>query len=203
MRTIQPTAVLPTITEPVAIDGYSQPGSQTNTTATGDTATLLVQIDGSQLVGSGIDGLTIAAYDYAVHGLIITGFGGAGVALETPSTPFPLAAIGAHIWGNFIGVAQFSTLQDIVVDPTRNPDANQAGIIVASSNNHIGGVLPVGRNLIQGEQGGRRHPLWLRATGNLVEGNFILDNGGDGVLVLSSSNEIGGTDRRGPPAPAT
>ena len=191
VRTIQPTAVLPTITEPVAIDGYSQPGSQTNTTATGDTATLLVQIDGSQLVGSGIDGLTIAAYDCAVNGLIITGFSGAGVALETPSTPFPLAAIGAHIWGNFIGVAQFSTLQDIVVDPTRNPDANQAGIIVASSNNHIGGALPVGRNLIQGNKEAGVILYGSGATGNLVEGNFILDNGGDGVLVLSSSNEIG------------
>ena len=29
------------------------------------------------------------------------------------------------------------------------------------------------------------------ATGNLVQGDFILDNGGDGVLVLSGNNEIG------------
>ena len=51
VQTISPIAVLPTIIQPVEIDGYSQPGSQTNTPVTGDTATILVQIDGSQLVG--------------------------------------------------------------------------------------------------------------------------------------------------------
>ena len=191
LQTISPIAVLPTITEPVEIDGYSQPGSQTNTTATGDTATILVRIDGSQLAGSGINGLTINANDCTVDGLIITGFSGAGISLETPSTLFPLAAIGTHIWGNFIGVAQFSAAQDIIVDPSRNPDANQAGIIVASSNNDLGGSLPVGRNLIQGNKEAGVILYGSGATGNLVEGNFILDNGGDGVLVLSSSNEIG------------
>ena len=71
-------------------------------------------------------GLTIAAYNCTVNGLIITGFSGAGIAIETPAGPPPgTGAIGTSISGNFIGVAQYSSTQNIVVDPTRNPGADQ------------------------------------------------------------------------------
>src|SRR6516165_442617 len=38
VRTIHLTSALPTITEPVVIDGYTQPGSSANTLADGDNA---------------------------------------------------------------------------------------------------------------------------------------------------------------------
>src|SRR5262249_34898871 len=137
------------------------------------------------------NGLTIAAYNCTVDGLILTGFGGAGIALEPLPSPPPAGAIGTTVWGNFIGVAQYSADQDLIVDPTRNPAANPAGVIVASANNAIGGTLPVGRNVIQGNRGAGVILYGAGATGNLVQGNFVLDNGGDGVLVLSAGNVIG------------
>ncbi len=194
LQTIHLLTPLPPITAPVAIEGYSQPGSQTNNLATSDNATILVQVDGSQIPAASYpdaDGLTIAAYNCTVDGLSLTGFSGAGIALESLPTPPPAGALGASIWGNFIGVVQYSSSQDIIVDPSRNPGANRAGLIVASSNNDLGGTLPIGRNLIQGNTGTGVILYGAAATGNLVESDFILDNGGDGVLVLSPNNIIG------------
>ena len=188
VQTIQPTSPL-VITAPVIIDGYSQPGSQTNSESTGDNATILIQVDGSTLAGNDNNGLSIYAHNCMVDGLIITGFSGAGIAIDTP--PPSTGAIGSTIWGNFIGVAQYSNSQSIIVDPTRNPGANQAGILVDFSNNDIGGTLPVSRNVIQGNTGAGVILYGPGGTGNLVQSNFILDNGGDGVLVLSANNEIG------------
>jgi hypothetical protein len=59
VKTIKPTLELPTITQPVIIDGYTQPGSRKNTRATGAiNAVLKVQLDGSA-AGDGADGLII------------------------------------------------------------------------------------------------------------------------------------------------
>ena len=45
--TIQPNFQLPTINNPVIIDGYSQPNSSPNTLAQGDNAVILIALDGS------------------------------------------------------------------------------------------------------------------------------------------------------------
>src|SRR6516165_6916809 len=45
VHTISLTSNLPTITEPITIDGYSQPGSRANTLADGDNAVLLIELD--------------------------------------------------------------------------------------------------------------------------------------------------------------
>ena len=47
MHTISPTSPLPNITDPVVIDGYTQPGSSPNTLANGDNAVLLIELNGS------------------------------------------------------------------------------------------------------------------------------------------------------------
>src|SRR6267142_6504943 len=44
VQTIRPTSALPTITDPVVIDGYTQPGAGPNTLAEGDDATLLIEL---------------------------------------------------------------------------------------------------------------------------------------------------------------
>ncbi|MFN2511683.1 MAG: hypothetical protein ABR568_09595 [Pyrinomonadaceae bacterium] len=46
VHTIAPLSVLPTITDPVIIDGYTQPGASANTLAVGSDAVLLIEIDG-------------------------------------------------------------------------------------------------------------------------------------------------------------
>src|SRR5262249_32136847 len=194
LQTIHLLTPLPATTAPVAIQGYSQPGSQTNNLASSDNATILVQVDGSQIPAASYpqaDGLTIAAYNCTVDGLSLTGFTGAGLALAALPSPPPAGAVGATIWGNFIGVVQYSATQDILVDPSRNPGANLAGVIVASSNKPPGGSRAVQPNLSRGTRGAGVLLERPAATGNLVESDFILDNGGDGVLVLSANNVIG------------
>ena len=47
VKTIAPAAALPAITDPVAIDGYSQPGASPNTLVSGDNAVILIELDGS------------------------------------------------------------------------------------------------------------------------------------------------------------
>src|SRR3989449_4736700 len=44
VRTITPASALPFITTPVIVDGYTQPGSISNTLANGDNAVLLIEI---------------------------------------------------------------------------------------------------------------------------------------------------------------
>ena len=46
VHTISPASALPTITDPVVIDGYTQPGASPNTLAVGDDAVLLIDLDG-------------------------------------------------------------------------------------------------------------------------------------------------------------
>ncbi len=50
---------LPEITDPVTIDGYTQPGAKANSLALGDDAIILIRIDGD--VTYAIDGLLISA----------------------------------------------------------------------------------------------------------------------------------------------
>src|SRR5580765_1467198 len=45
VHTISVTSGLPSITDPVTIDGYTQPGSSANTLVAGDNAVLLIEID--------------------------------------------------------------------------------------------------------------------------------------------------------------
>ena len=128
--TIVPTSALPTITHPVLIDGYSQPGARANTQATTDNAVLMIDL------GSGTasyDGLDIGASDSTVQGLAINGFNN-GIQLEPGST-------GDLIQGNFIGTDVTGTYQQ----------SNDQGILVNdTSGNTIGGTTPAARNVVSG-----------------------------------------------------
>ena len=66
---IQPLSPLPTLTQPVTLDGTTQPGGE-------------VTIDGS-LAGMGADGLTLAGDNSFIRGLIITNFGCTGIVLQS------------------------------------------------------------------------------------------------------------------------
>jgi hypothetical protein len=196
---IAPSTPLPAIAEAVVINGYSAAGAIGNDTTDdrdeqGDVAFLVVQIDGSSMPGTGADGLTIRADNSTVAGLMITGFDGAAIHLDGP------AAVGNTLWGNFLGVtnAPDPSLNGWPIDATTSATANRYGIRVGGSNNRLGGTTPPLRNLIQGN---REHGVWLEGsggTGNLVEGNLILDNGSDGILIQSSNNFIGEAIGPGP-----
>src|SRR5437879_6244972 len=71
--TIFPSSgVLPTITQPVTIDGYTQAGTSSNTLASGDNAVLLIEINAA-VPGNGDIGLDVlgTAGGSTIRGLVI------------------------------------------------------------------------------------------------------------------------------------
>jgi CSLREA domain-containing protein len=75
VHTISPASPLPPLTDDagVTIDGYTQPGASPNTLPVGDDAVLLVALDGTN-AGSSAAGLTIAASNGVVRGLLVQKF---------------------------------------------------------------------------------------------------------------------------------
>src|SRR5918995_1197097 len=135
VTTIFPSSPLPEITDPVTIDGYSQPGSSPNTLAKGTNAALKIQLNGTNTGGNG---LLINAPNSVVKGLAIHRFGGDGITVFG-------SASGIKIEGNFLGTDASGT-QDL-----GNGDD---GIFVINSNNHtLGGTSPAARNLISANKG--------------------------------------------------
>lgn len=188
-HTIQPTSALPTITDPVIIDGYTQPGASPNTnpTGTGLNTVLMIELDGTN-AGALVDGLLITAGNSTVRGLVINRFSRYGIFLGTNG--------GNVIEGNFIGT-----------DVTGSVDLGNAagGVpIFDASGNTIGGTTAGAGNVISGN-GDYGVGIFDNSTSNLVQGNFIgtdvtgtadLGNYGSGVVIFysgSSSNTIGGT----------
>jgi hypothetical protein len=169
------SAPLPVITDPVRVDGRSQPGFVDSP---------LIRIDNGT-GSSATTGLEVTAGSTRVLGLDITGFG-VGIALESGGSN--------TLAGNWIGL-----------DPGGNADGNaSAGVLVQadSASNLIGGQSLAARNVISGNPtygvaiGGS-----AGVTGNVVSGNFIGTNlAGDGArpngigvyLSTASENSIGG-----------
>lgn len=194
VHTIQPASPLPSITEPVVLNGYSQPGSSLNTLANGDNAVLSIEIDGTN-AGPGADGLSISATGSGstVQGFVINRFvsalvGGGGISVRASNNT---------IAGNFIGVNASGTAA-----------VGNGGFGVAlsgSGNNTIGGTAPGARNVISSNSRGAivlLGNLSNLTTGNLIQGNFIgtnasglaaIPNDGGITVRFSSGNTIGGT----------
>ena len=178
---IQPTSALPTITDSVIIDGYSQAGAKVNTSAGGINAVLRIELNGS-LAGAA-SGLAITAGGSTVRGLAINSFAGyepgyVGGAIELRAND------GSHIEGNFIGTDISGT-----VAPNGLPNFNLTG---------IGG--PYGVEILP-DSGNN----WIGTNGDgvndLAERNLISANNWGVVLRGSSDNVIAGnligTDRTG------
>lgn len=194
IQAITPLAPLPDITDPVTIDGYSQPGARPNDLAEGDDAAVLIEIDGAN--AGAVDGLVIAAGGSTIRGLSINGFAG-GAAIR-------LVGLGGDtIAGNFLGI-------DLGGDGKSFPGpvakANSVGVRVETAGNTIGGVTPADRGVVSGNSFVEIYLIGPGATANTVEGNYVGTNpsgtatlsipgGGDGVDIDfgASNNTVGGT----------
>jgi hypothetical protein len=191
VKTISPTSALPGITEPITIDGYTQPGAKANTLAVGSDAVLLIELNGSGTTN--VNGLTITAGNSTVRGLVINRFSYQAISLQTNGNNV--------IAGNFIGTNAGGTAGF----PSPN---NNVGVFVNSANNTIGGLTPADRNVISGNvlsgPGGTGvYVSTVNATGNKLIGNYIgtdasgtikVQNINSGVVISNaSSNLIGGT----------
>jgi predicted outer membrane repeat protein len=174
-HTIAPITALPTITDPLIIDGATQPGYAGRP---------VIELSGANT--SGATGLQVGrGGDSTIRGLAINRFE-IGIALT--------AALSNTVEGNYIGTDLSGTVAR---------GNNTAGILIDnSSNNRIGGLDPAGRNLIAGNtiQGVL---IQNNASGNVVQGNYIgtdasgaaaLANGFTGINIINAGNNlIGGT----------
>jgi hypothetical protein len=169
-KTIALQSPLPAITEPVIIDGTSQPG------AAGRPG---VELYGAAAPG---DGLTVSAPATTIEGLVVDGFSGNQVVLRP-------GADGATIEGNYLGV-----------DPTGSfaRGGSGAGLLVLSNNNVIGGLPASARNVISGNGAegvkivGRNNWVVDNLIGTDSAASRPIGNGADGVRVEGSGNTIGG-----------
>jgi hypothetical protein len=184
---------LPSITDTVTIDGYTQPGSSVNTLAKGTNAKPMIQLDGSKVTGEW-PGLYIKAPGVVVKGLVINRFMGGGMLMTD-------GANNSRIEGNFIGTDPSGTLD------RGNLDGGMA--IWKSSNVTVGGSSPAARNLISGNgKDNTDHGVSIGGNFNEVSGNLIgtqsngespLGNSGHGVAIVSTTydwapdNSVGGT----------
>jgi hypothetical protein len=182
---LAPTSQLPDITEPLIVDGLTQPG------AVGDVwpPTLKIILNGSG-AGAGAHGLNFTSgTGSVVRGLVINQFSGIGINLLGNS---------CQIQGNFIGTNTNGTIA------MGNGAGLNVGLALSGSpGNLIGGTTPAARNLISGNLDyGLGFSSNSSTNHDRAEGNFIgtdvtgalpLGNGGDGVRVNSLSCTVGGT----------
>jgi hypothetical protein len=92
--TILPTSALPTITDPVTLDGWSQGGSEYR-------GSPLIELSGTN-AGAPVDGLTISSGNTFVRGLAINRFVGSGILATGPGQN--------TLYGNYIGTDASGTI---------------------------------------------------------------------------------------------
>ena len=182
----------PVITEPVTIDGRTQPGF---------TDQPMIELSGGMFSDARV-GLHLAASNSVIRGLIVsdwpevldnnTSACGCGIILD--------GADHCIIEGNFVG----TDATGMQVKPN-----GLAGIgIVRGANNLVGGTTVEARNVISGNRKGFQFGFgvgtFIRSSNvnNTIAGNYIgVDKTGltalpnaNGVLLNSPNNTVGGTD---------
>ena len=184
-QTISPTSALPTITEPVVIDGTTQPGFA---------GTPLIHLDGS-IAGPSRSGLVITAEKSTVRGLAITGW--------TTGINSSAGGIELRAGGHNVIAANY-----IVGNGSSVTGSDSAGVLVdrGSSGDTIGGIVPSAANVISGNGGNGVSIAGGGTSDNVVEGNDIgtdasgaaPPNTGDGVSIFGGSmgNVVGGVGGR-------
>jgi len=167
--TINITSPLPTITEPVTINGNT--GGATR-----------VELNGS-VAGAGTNGLNITAGSSTISNLVINRFSGNGINLQTNG-------------GNTVQACLIGTDSAGNVDLGNGLNGIS---LTGTPNNSIGGAAFGTRNIISGNGTNGIFISGGMATGNHVEGNFIgtnaagtaaIGNTGDGILVQNAPDNV-------------
>ncbi len=153
---ISPSYGFDFILDPVIIDGTTQPGFA---------GAPLIELDGTN-AGPDANGLVIWAGLSTVRDLVINRFAHTGIDIEELG--------GNVIQGNYIGTDVTGTLS------LGNGDD---GVLMATSNNTVGGLTLADRNIISGNQEQGIRISGSEASGNIVQGNFIgLESTGTAAL---------------------
>ena len=169
-HTIQPTAALPPITDPLAILGATQPGFA---------GTPLIELDGQLVAADGLD-LRNGAAGSLIESLAINRFGLNGILSTADDTVYR---------GNFIGTDTTGTI---------DLGNSERGILITAADRNIVGD-PDNPNVISGNTFDGVTINDLSSNDNVVFGNFIgtditgeVDLGNDGYGVVVGSNSSGG-----------
>jgi hypothetical protein len=186
VKTIAPDTELPTISDTVSINGYSQPEAQPNTRATGGDAVLNVELSGANAASG--TGLFITAPNSTVKGLAINRWT-FGIRIDGAD------ATGNKIAGNYLGTDATGT-QDL--------GNGYSGVFIYDApGNVIGGADAAGRNVISGNEQYGVSMNGQATVDNRIVGNYIgtdstgttdLGNQYFGVIAFQASNNtVGGT----------
>ena len=146
VQSIAPASALPTITDPVIIDGTTQPLYA---------GTPLIELNGTS-AGALVNGLTITTCGSTVRGLAINRFLGNGIELRTGASNV--------VAGNFIGTDATGASNQV--------NARDGVLIVNSATNTIGGTTAAARNVISGNGRFGVEITNASSTGNKVQGNY-------------------------------
>lgn len=185
-RRIQPVGGLPNITDPVVIDGSTQPGFA---------GTPIIELNGSL---SASLGLFVNAPGSTVRSLVINGFNLGGISLGSNAT-------GSSVEGCYVGTD--------VTGKIAIPNGG-SGVGVFSPQNVIGGTTASKRNVISGNLGAGVEVFLFCCDhaamgGNIIHGNYIgvtatgdaaLGNQREGIILNTNGGDtrllgtlIGGT----------
>jgi hypothetical protein len=191
VHTIAPTSPLPTISQPVTIDGYTQPGSSPNTGVVGQplNGVLTIEID---CTNAGSPCIDVTGNDVTLRGLVVNNSVGAGFGIWT---------VGGErlvVEGCYIGTAP---------DGMSLKGAGSYAVLISLPGARIGGTTPAARNLIA--RGTDTGLIQTVANNTTIQGNlFCTDRTGEAIMpgapltglnypVLlvfgSSTNLVGGT----------
>jgi titin len=187
-QTIRPTSPLPALTNPVVIDGTTQPGFA---------GSPLIDLDGANFTTPAVStsGLVIRADNSTVKGLAITGF----TTARNPDDPsdFPPPSPGLLIQGN--GDVVQGNYLGIDTSGTRSVGNDFGLAIYNASNTLVGGTDPGTGNVISGNG---RGVYAQGTTGGVFQGNYVgtnptgtaaMRNFVIGLDIIGSDNLIGGT----------
>jgi hypothetical protein len=178
LKTIAPATMLPAITDPVTIDGTTQPGYA---------GAPIIALDGTN--AGNADGLLISGGGSTIRGLVVHSFLYSGIAMYPGG--------GNRVENCYIGT-----------DPTGTLDRGNRryGVYIAggSSGNTIGGTTPAAMNVISGNDRSGVGIYEASTSANLIVGNRIgtnaagtaaLGNAQRGVEMAlgTTRNTVGGT----------
>jgi CSLREA domain-containing protein len=185
---IVPATALPTITDAVFIDGYSQTGASPNTLAQGSNATLKIELSGTTLttanatanflgmtLGPGAGSSNGIAQNSTISGLCINRFQGAVVSSGANSTDAP-----SRIVGCFLGTEVAGTVD--------RGNTNDGAAAVSGAEIVVGREDVADRNVISGNN---RAGVYLESTGDSsVVLNSIIGLNAAGNSVLPNKNGV-------------
>ena len=144
LQTITLSTDLPLITDPITIDGTTQPGFA---------GSPIIEINGTNAENHA--GLDIRAGNSTVRGLVLNRFNTAAILLATKGSN--------KVEGNYIGTNVAGTASLF----------NGSGIVVTINDNTIGGTVAAARNLISGNGIRGIDLINQDANGNKIQGNYI------------------------------